>query len=242
MIDLHCHILPALDDGALDVDDSVAMARQADAVGITRICATPHIRDDHAVVVAELRPRVDRLNEALEWAGVHARVLAGGEVAERRVYELTNGELGLVSLGGGGRWTLLEPAPGPLSESLVQVVNALARRGFRAVIAHPERHLGPDAPELLARLVARGALVQATAASLAAAGAEFLLALAARGLIHVVASDAHSSHGGRPVRVSDGLAALAAIPELNPHLAWIANTAPEAIVEGDEVDPPFAVR
>ena len=47
MVDLHCHILDAIDDGARDADDSVAMARQAEADGIEAVCATPHIRHDH---------------------------------------------------------------------------------------------------------------------------------------------------------------------------------------------------
>jgi len=54
VIDVHCHILPALDDGALDLDDSAAMAAQAAEDGIEVVCATPHIRPDHLVRVAEL--------------------------------------------------------------------------------------------------------------------------------------------------------------------------------------------
>ena len=53
MIDLHCHILPRVDAGALDLADSVGMARQADADGVALICATPHIRHDHDVRIAE---------------------------------------------------------------------------------------------------------------------------------------------------------------------------------------------
>jgi hypothetical protein len=45
-----------------------------------------------------------------------------------------------VSLGGGGRWILLEPRPGPLSDSLTETVDALAARGFSSLIGHPERH------------------------------------------------------------------------------------------------------
>lgn len=47
MIDLQCHILPGVDDGAFDVADSIGMARQAAHVGIAAVCATPHIRQDH---------------------------------------------------------------------------------------------------------------------------------------------------------------------------------------------------
>lgn len=57
MIDLHCYILPGLDDGAGDFDDSVAMARQATADGIEAVCATPLIRHDHDVRIEELAGR-----------------------------------------------------------------------------------------------------------------------------------------------------------------------------------------
>lgn len=239
MIDLHCHILPALDDGALDLADSVEMARQADADGILQVCATPHIRHDHDVAAHELGMRVDALNDELARAGVRSRVLTGGEVAEQNVGGLSDEELAFVSLGGGRRWILLEPGPGALSESLVETVDRLGARGFRAVIAHPERHLDGGAPALLTRLVERGALVQATAASFTEPGAEILLALAGRGLIHLVASDAHTAHFGRPVRLSEGIGALATVTALTPFLGWIAGTAPEAIIRGEDLSPPY---
>jgi tyrosine-protein phosphatase YwqE len=68
VIDLHCHLLPGVDDGALDLADSLAMARQAEADGISAICATPHIRHDHDVRIGELHARVAELNRALEAA------------------------------------------------------------------------------------------------------------------------------------------------------------------------------
>jgi protein-tyrosine phosphatase len=240
MIDLHCHILAGVDDGALDLADSIAMARQADADGVALVCATPHIRHDHDVAIAELADRVAELNRALEAAGTQARVLSGGEVAETIAARLDDARLRAVTLGGGGRWILLEPRPGPLADSLTATVDRLAARGLRCVIAHPERHLAPDLVERLAALVRRGALVQATAAFIEdGPAAEGMLALARRGVVHVVASDAHSSHGGRPVRLSGALARLAEVEPTRSHLEWIAREAPRAIVAGEEVTPPF---
>jgi protein-tyrosine phosphatase len=64
VIELHCHILPALDDGALDLADSVAMARKGERDGIAVVWAAPHIRSDHDVRIEELPSRVNALQES----------------------------------------------------------------------------------------------------------------------------------------------------------------------------------
>ena len=216
------------------------MAHQGSADGIDLICATPHIRHDHDVRISELAWRVEEVNTELERAGIPARVRTGGEVAETILDRLDDDELRAVSLGGGGRWILLEPAPGPLSDSLAAAVEHLRERGFRSLIAHPERHLTADVDSRLTALIELGALVQATAAYLTAADtAPTMLELAARGLIHVLSSDSHSARRGRPLRISDGLAALREVEAVAPHLEWIAETAPAAITRGEDVEAPF---
>jgi hypothetical protein len=135
--------------------------------------------------------------------GVPVHVLSGGEVAEASAPGLGDEELEQVTLGGGGRWVLLEPRPGPLGDSLVQVTAALVAEG--------------DA-------------------------APAILDLAARGLVHLLGSDAHHAGSGRPVELGAALARLGEVPMLGPHLRWIAETAPAAIVGGEDVSPPFAAR
>jgi protein-tyrosine phosphatase len=240
MIDLHCHILPGVDDGSLDLADSLAMGRQAMSDGIERICATPHIRHDHDVRIEEVAGRVGELNAALREEGLPVEVLQGGEVAETAVEALSEEELGRVSLGAGD-WILLEPAPGPLSETLIARVAHLAERGHRALIAHPERHLSADMYERIAALIAAGALVQATADFfLRERFADGMRMLAERGLVHVLSSDAHSSHGGRPVHMREAFERLAEVEPVAPHLEWMRVVAPRAIVEGHELALPFA--
>jgi protein-tyrosine phosphatase len=240
VIDLHCHILPALDDGAADLEDSVAMAGQAQLDGIETVCATPHIRHDHDVVIGELVSHVTALSGELQRRGVAVRVAVGAEIAETAVESLTDSEVGQASLGGGGRWILLEPAPGPIGGSLEDTVEALTTRGFRSIIAHPERHAGADLADRLARLVARGALVQVTAAYLVDAGASpLILELADRGLVHLLGSDAHSSRAGRPVTLSAGVSALSGSRRVAPHLDWVVDKAPRAILAGLDVEVPF---
>ena len=145
----HCHILPAL-------DDSAAMAAQAAEDGIEVVCATPHIRPDHLVSVAELPLRVDALRQELRRRGLDVEIALGGEVAQTTAAGLSDSELRNVSLGGGG-WVLVEPDPGPLGDDLSVLVQALAARGVPAVVAHPERHAGADFEKRLRELTAGGA-------------------------------------------------------------------------------------
>jgi protein-tyrosine phosphatase len=242
LIDLHCHILPELDDGARSLDDSVAMARIAAADGIEAICATPHIRHDHDVRIHEVAGRIEALNARLAEDGVPVAVLQGGEVAETAVEALSEEELARVALGG-GRWVLLEPAPGPLSDSLARRVEHLAERGHRALIAHPERHLSADMFDRLAGLVGDGALVQATADFFLREGmGDGMRALAEAGLVHVLASDAHTSLAGRQVRLAAAFETLRESARMAPHVEWMAETAPGAIVAGEELDVPFSAN
>ena len=139
LVDLHCHVLPGLDDGAATLEDSLALARQAHDDDIDTICATPHIRADHDVTIEHLPERVAALNDALREAGIGVTIVTGGEVGAERVPHLSTAELRAVTLGGGGRWLLLEPRPGPMDDALDHTVDALHERGFSCLIAHPER-------------------------------------------------------------------------------------------------------
>ena len=241
LIDLHCHVLPGLDDGARDLDDAVAMARHAQADGIAAVCATPHIRHDHDVRIAELRVRRAALAGALAAVGCSTQILAGGEVAAPVLAGLDDDELAAVSLGGAGGWLLVEPAAGPLDDRLAAAVDHARSRGYRTLIAHPERHLGPDLVPRLAALIRRGALVQATADYLVdPALRPGMLELVRAGVIHVLASDAHSSRFGRPLALCAALAVMAEVEPAATHLDWIAERAPAAIVHGEPLSPPFA--
>src|SRR2546425_5245694 len=140
------------------------MARQAERDGIEIVVATPHIRADHDVRVGELEGRVTAVNAELERHGVGVRVALGGELAEAGVEEATDEDLREVSLASNGRWLLLEPRPGPLGEEILTTVRRLNDRGFRSIVAHPERHAGAAFRARLEALVAEGALIQVTAA------------------------------------------------------------------------------
>ena len=238
MIDLHCHILPGLDDGASDLDDSAGLALQALGDGIETVCATPHVRHDHAVEIASLPGRVAAVQAELERRGIGVRVVVGGEVAQTEVDALSDDDLHAVSLGGAGGWILLEPAPGPLDARLELSVERLKARGLRTVVAHPERHADADLEMRLRTLAEQGCLIQWTAAFVAdPAMAEPIARWADMGLVHLLGSDAHSSRFGRPLALGDGFARLRqTLPAAT--VEWMAREAPAAILRGERVVPP----
>jgi protein-tyrosine phosphatase len=237
LIDLHCHILPGLDDGARDLEDSLAMARQADEDGVELVCATPHIRGDHDVQIDEIAWRVERLQGALGERGLRVRIAPGGELAQQQAVHLSERELRAIALGGQGGWVLLEPAPGPLGDDLERTVAELAQRGLASIVAHPERHAGEDFERRLQDLAALGCLIQWTAEFVARAGSsDLVLELARKRLVHVLGSDAHSGFAGRPVQLAGAFARLASTcaPE---RVRWMREDAPRAIVRGEPVSP-----
>jgi len=239
VIDLHSHVLPGLDDGALDLADSLAMARVAASDGVSVVCATPHVRGDHDVRLEELPERIAELQQALDRAGVALRIAKGGEVSALVADTLGEAHLREVCLGDGD-WMLLEPAPGPIDDAYSALVGRLADRGVRTVVAHPERHAGPGFEPALHALREQGCLLQWTAAFLAKGDEDttsFMRRLAREGLVHLLASDAHSSHGGRPLKLSHGAERLRELG-LGELASWSVSEGPAAVLRGGPVTPP----
>lgn len=235
MIDLHCHILPGLDDGARDLDDSIAMARQGRRDGIEIVAATPHIRGDHAVRIDEIARRVRQLQAELDAVDVQVRIAPGGELAQSEAEHLSDEELHAVALGGAGGWVLLEPAAGALDDDLERAVTELAERETASIIAHPERHAGSDFERRLRRLTELGCLIQWTAQFVAeAAPGDLALELARDGLVHLLGSDSHSAAIGRPLQLAAGFARLETV--CSPQrVRWMREDAPRAILRAEQV-------
>jgi protein-tyrosine phosphatase len=236
MIDLHCHILPGIDDGPRTIEESVAMARAAQAGGTNAIVATPHVSwryPNEAPAIARLTAE---LNERLATEGVPVEVYAGAEVAMTRVADVEPHQLVQMRLGG-GPWLLLEPPFTPVIAGFELVVGELRGKGHRIVLAHPERcHAFHRDPEALHELVSAGVLTSITAGSLTGRfGGEvrrFAMSLVAKGLVHNVASDAHDVHR-RPSSIAAELT-QAGIGELAD---WLTRAVPAAILNGAEIPP-----
>src|SRR2546429_3128587 len=193
-MDLHCHILPGLDDGPVNLDFSVAMARTAEEAGIVVMVATPHVRSDHPNEPEGIEAAVRELNAALAVENVDLRVLPGAEVSLQKAEELSDETLSALCLGSGD-CLLVESPYRSIDIDLEGILWDVQARGFRPVLAHPERcPIFQRDPTRLARLVNGGVLCSITAASLAGRFGspvrEFSLRLLYDGLGHDVAPGA----------------------------------------------------
>ena len=235
MIDLHSHVLPAVDDGPDTLEESLSILRAAAEDGIVRIAATPHVRDDFPTAPETMERGVEALNHAARDAGIPVEVLPGGELDIEYAGRLDDATLARFGLGGNPSFLLLEcPYYGwPLD--LREFAFDLAVRGFSVLFAHPERNPDVQAdPELLRPLVEAGVLVQLTAASvdgrLGSTTQRVSRTLLDAELAHVIASDAHSPR----IRAVGMAAAAAAVGD--PALArWLTEEVPGAIVAGSEL-------
>lgn len=199
MIDLHAHVLPGLDDGPRTIRDALALLRQMADQGITSVVATPHMRDGHYdVTVDQMHREVERLNRAAVDEEIPITVLPGGEVA--LVPDVSEAiRCGTVpSLGALGRFVLIEMPFQNVPVGVRQVLFAVQLQGVTPVLAHPERSFPIQrVPSSIEPFVRAGALVQINAESVVGRGGRDAERTAARllerGLVHVVASDAHDA-------------------------------------------------
>ena len=211
MIDLHCHILPGLDDGAGTLEDSLAMAETAWKDGIKTIVATPHLfrgnfsTDDFSLIEERRR----EFREALEKNKVAVEVKAGAEVhiAHNLIDKIRTHRNDLVI--NGSAYMFIEFPSSHVYPGVKNLVFDLMSEGIIPIIAHPERNsVLVRHPGLLYDLVGMGALAQANGGSLTGyygrEAGEASIRFLKWNLIHFLASDAHSS-SSIPPRLSEAV-------------------------------------
>jgi protein-tyrosine phosphatase len=242
VIDLHSHILPGLDDGPADLAGSLELARAAVAAGTGTIVATPHIREDYPFDPLEIGPRVTDLNAELARAGIELRVVPGAEVAISMVRDLDDETLASLCLGS-GNYLLVESPYAHATDMLEQDLFNLQVRGFRVMLAHPERSpsFSTD-PKRLGELVERGFACSITAASMGGRFGrtvrDFTATLFESGLVHDVASDAHDATSRDPDLRAGFRALSKAVPSLEEHAGWFTQEVPSAVLAGVDLPPP----
>ncbi len=230
-IDIHCHLLPGLDDGPPTPEVAAHMCALALAAGTVAVIATPHANHRFAFDPEQAAARRSELEAGLERP---LRLFGGCEVEMSCETLPAVLECPAAYTLAGSRYLLVELMPAGLPPHLERVWGGLLDRGLVPVLAHPERHALLQArPERLASWVKRGLLVQLTADALTGRRGARVQGLAAellrRRLVHFVASDGHDPLR-RPPRL---LEAYRAVHErLSPQLAdrlFIHN--PRAVLE-----------
>jgi protein-tyrosine phosphatase len=171
MLDIHCHILPQVDDGPTSLSESLAMLHRMQADGVTHVIATPHCNQNLQLFRDVIPLHVARLNEAAQHKKIAVTVLSGSEIAlqhtenYRRNYEQGK----LCHLGDNPKFSLLEFPwqKERFPEGVVELLVWLRERGTTPIVAHPERTpCLRENREMLRRLVDAGAWLQITVDSL----------------------------------------------------------------------------
>jgi len=202
MVDVHCHILPGLDDGAANFEESLAMAESAIADGITHAVATPHSSDQYSFDYVRVRGLRDELQEKI---GGRLKLATGCD------FHLNPENLDALRADSARfcinqhDYLLVEFNEYSIPPSMDQTLHEIQLLGLRPVITHPERNaILRLQTERLAKWVRLGCFIQVTAGSLTGvfgpgAQKDSLRWLVA-GLVHIVASDAHNTRG-RPLKL-----------------------------------------
>lgn len=203
-VDIHCHILPEIDDGAKTWQETLAMAQMAVADGIRTIIATPHQLGNFTHNGgAQIRQLAATVNTTLAEHQIPLTVLPGADVRieAEMIPQLRAGNV--LTLADRQKHVLLE-LPHELYFPVEPVLGQLERLGMQGILSHPERNQGLlRSPEITEQLVDHGCLMQVTAGSLmgtfgpaSQAMAEWMLD---RDLVHFLATDAHGIRSRRPL-------------------------------------------
>jgi len=236
MIDLHAHILPAVDDGSADIEESLAMVRMGWEEGIRTICATPHLLE------APNRELIDLF--ASSFQDLKERVLADGPpvnlVLGSEVYFQPEIERVLafprLTLNGTGKYLLMEFPMQGIPPGAEKIVFNLIMGGIIPIVAHPERNFSVLRNEAaLEPIVHTGALIQMNAGSLEGQFGKQVkktaLSLLKKGLVHLIGSDAHNA-ADRPVSLRRAVESAAqAVGQEEAQLLVTAN--PERVLAGE---------
>ncbi|PHD75790.1 tyrosine protein phosphatase [Bacillus sp. AFS043905] len=198
MIDMHCHILPGVDDGSSDMKESLNMAKKAVEAGITHIFATPHhLNEKYINVKNDIIDRIVMLNESLQQSSIPLTIHLGQEVRIHRDIFTSLEKEEILTLDDNGTYLLLELPSGRVPTYTQEVIYELLLKGITPIIVHPERNKELiENHKLLFELVQEGALTQLTSGSIIGLFGKniksFSKKIIENNLAHFIATDAHN--------------------------------------------------
>jgi protein-tyrosine phosphatase len=199
LTDLHAHVLAGVDDGPQTMADALALLEGLIADGVGVVYATPHVQPQPYPTTWQQRDAaLAQIRAAAGAAGLAITIESGGELDLEYAASWTDQELRAFALGHGPALLIEFPWGGGWPLVLADTCTRLRRRGFLPVIAHPERAAAvQQKPDRLGSVIRAGGIGQITAASITGRfghrARATALTLLARGLGHVIASDAHDT-------------------------------------------------
>ncbi len=203
-VDIHCHLIPGMDDGSQSWEQSRAMAEMAQTDGVSTIVVTPHQLGNFTHNSGQtIRAKTAELQRLLDQHTIPLQVLPGADVRiEDSMLDRLHSK-DVLTLADQGRHVLLE-LPHELYFPLEPVLKQLHRAGMVGILSHPERNQGLlKQPGLIPQLIAAGCLMQVTCGSLmgtfGSPSQKMAEQMLEQGWVHFLATDAHSPHARRPL-------------------------------------------
>lgn len=243
--DLHCHLMPGVDDGAADMEEVVAMVRLAAEGGTEALVVTPHVDlESDPLRPSRVRDFVEEASFRLGREAIAVVLFPGAELrlnwGLRELAERDGDALVAWSIAGSGKYLLVDLPAVVVPGALAEAVFRLRLAGLVPVLAHPERHPALGSPRLLQDLAEAGVLFQVNGGSLTGLHGEEARRRAERllreGLVAAVASDAHSS-GARSPDLRAAFRRLARLAGKGEARRLLEEN-PRKLVMGERVDPP----
>jgi protein-tyrosine phosphatase len=240
MIDLHCHILPGIDDGASDIESAIAMAQLAVSCGITTIVATPHhLPGIYPTTAESVLETLSLLTTEIRAREIPLQILPGQEIyiEPQTLEKILNRSLLTINF---TNYFLLELPFSQIPERAQEMVFRAGISGFTPILAHPERNIQiQQNPEIIANFTQSGALIQITGSSLVGRQGQetqkTARELLQRELVHVIASDAHTGESG----IRDFLQASEYVSSFygDEVADRLTGLNPQAIISGEKIPP-----
>ena len=238
MVDLHCHLLPGIDDGSKNMETSLRLAKEATENGVTHALLTPHHMNGHYMNhKQDIIQRTQKFQEEINKHNIPLIVFPGQEVRinGQLLEALDNDDI--LFADEGGKYMLLEFPGNDVPHYTNQMIFELQQRGIIPIIVHPERNtMIMDEPDLLYNLLEKGCISQITASSYVGTFGKkvenFSKDLIAAGQGYIFASDAHDLPG-RKYEMRQAFKKLSR--EFGSGLARKYNNTAQAIINGEPI-------
>jgi len=242
MIDLHCHILHDLDDGAKTAVESMQMAQAFVRSGYRTVSATPHMVPGTTWMpsIDQINTRVAALNQTIKEDGSELEIVTGMEIAiDPQIPDLLD-DSRLLTLGNSS-CLLIEPSFQQLPPGWEQVIFSILAKGYSILLAHPERCVQLAAnPSLIERLIGSGVYLQVNWGSFLGqygrAVARKAWSMAETGQIHCLATDSHHPEWHNPARIQSATAKLHVMIG-QENLQRITTDNPLRVLNGEVLQP-----